>query len=134
MIQTSIALGNKRLLKLADLLFTVDAIHRKKREPTYKQTLYAHHKCGNNCDTPACAWGHYITIPSVSRRLKQSIKDYETISWYAAQNEFVMTFVECSEIFASWGCNYANTAKEAAKYIRQFVKARQAKIKALTTS
>lgn len=126
---TTIATGNRRLLKLAGILDKADAQHCKNKEPTYDQTALAH-----DCGTPACALGHYV----YAHPRKFSRANF--IKWGATQYhrsdtgsgfedikiEFALCVGEYYELFGTTGCNWAKTAKQAAKYIRNFVKQRAA--------
>jgi hypothetical protein len=105
---TSIKIGNRRLLKLASILDTADAEHRRRGEPTYDQRAFDH-----QCGTPACAYGHWISQSHVNRRLVLNERE--------AESEFAISPHEADELFSHRGCNYARTAKQAAKYIRKFV-------------
>lgn len=119
---TSIAVGNRRLLRLAKILDTADALHRKRKEPAYSQENWTH-----PCGTPACALGHYAAH-TPSRWFFEhgfpKIKAGIGGSW-AATEEFGLSDDNVAEIFSSRGCGGAKTAKQAAKYIRAFVKRRQ---------
>lgn len=115
--------GERRLLKLADVLDLADERHRAKKEPTYDQGQITH-----DCGTPACAIGHWI--PHSRRRL---IFTKEGVLFHAenfgidgirnaGHKEFRITYDQSDELFSSHGCGGARTAKQAAKYIRRFVK------------
>ena len=110
---TSLAVGNRRLLKLADVLDTADAEHKRKGEPTYSQ-IYFNHSCG----TPACALGHACAIPAI-RRAGMSERDY-----LRSVEVFCLSNGQWHELFDSFGCGEAKTAKQAARYIRAFVRRR----------
>ncbi len=113
--------GANRLLKLALILDTADKLHEKKGEPTYCQEQYRHF-----CGTPACALGHWaaanpkrwtfdkLGFPFVARGLESGV--------HSAVDEFGISYSEVVELFHSNGCGKAKTAKEAARYIRAFVK------------
>lgn len=113
---TTVAVGNRRLLKLADILDKADALHRKLGEPGYDQTRVSHN---NECRTPACAWGHWRAQPNVTKRLG------EWASMCFIESEFSISEYDAELIFGGEGCESAKTAKQAAKYIRAFVKRRQ---------
>lgn len=118
----SLALGNKRLLMLADRLNIVDAIHRKKGEPTYDQSSLVH-----ACGSPACAAGHYLNMPHVKRRdLVWTVPSFEREFCLDTRTPPYGVSTDFGKLFGQTGCDGAKTAKQAAKYIRQFVKARQA--------
>lgn len=112
-------LGNRRLLKLAAVLFVADAIHRANKQPTYNQGVLTH-----DCGTPACAWGHYGFIPSVQKR-GINIMNISCSLCETAAAEFGITISQAHELFGIFGCNHARTAKQAARYITNFVKRRQ---------
>ncbi len=111
--------GANRLLKLALILDTADALHKKKCEPRYDQNLYRH-----PCGTPACALGHWaaanpkrFTVTPFGIPLTATSYGIET-----AVLEFGIDFDEVEELFDVYGCGGAKTAKQAARYIRAFVK------------
>ena len=124
---TTIAVGNRRLLRLAAILDKADALHKKRGEPTYDQDRIVH-----PCGTPACAWGHWAHDQRVNAKRKME-------KWYddnlAAVREFALALardedgevIEAEELFGGFGCDNAETAKQAAKYIRAFVKRRSRK-------
>jgi hypothetical protein len=108
-------LGARRLLKLAKILDTADAIAKKNGSPTYRQDAYEH-----DCGTPACAWGHY----SFHTRRLNNWRDGKLVNTWGveAEKEFGITWDEAWSIFSSEGMGHARTAKAAARYIRAFVK------------
>lgn len=124
---TTRAVGNRRLLKLADILDKVDATSRKLKKPGYKQTRFVH-----PCGTPACAIGHWAAH---NRRRGWSVEvnnavgsitkngSYNTIT--AGREEFDLDIAEYWRLFAGHGCGQARTGKEAAKFIRRFVAKRK---------
>lgn len=123
---TSLAIGNRRLLKLANILDTADAAHRKRKEPTYSQYEFTH-----DCGTPACALGHWAAANprrwyfegSLYPQLRNAGSPY-TSPLDDACDEFSIDSDETQELFDVGGCGNARTAKQAAKYIRAFVKRR----------
>lgn len=124
---TTISVGNRRLLKLADILDKADVEHRKAREPTYNQRVIAH-----DCGTPGCAAGHWAFANP--RRWRIDSNTFMTVLKAAPDKmgvdaiaeEFALTWHQHDELFAYDGCGGARTAKQAAKYIRAFVKKRSA--------
>lgn len=125
-------LGWKRLLKLADILDVADAEHRAKGEPRYRQSKFAH-----ACGSPACALGHYAAH-NRRRGWRIGLTNVTGTQWALVHGqaigcaypsvlkEFELTKPEAAELFAADGCSDARTAKQAAKYIRAFVKRKQA--------
>lgn len=118
-------LGWKRLLKLADILDVADAQHRKLREKTYSQLSFTH-----PCGTPACALGHYATN---NRRRGWSVEGGCVVyggrmltEYTKVEQEFEVSRNDCKELFSAEGCGNSKTAKQAAKYLRKFVKRKQA--------
>lgn len=118
-------LGWKRLLKLAAILDTADAQHKAKGERTYRQSIFTH-----ACGTPACALGHYVANTrrgdwSMSRTAVlfggEPLHDFVPVS-----AEFGISEDEAMRIFSTFGCDNAKTAKQAARYLRKFVKRKQA--------
>jgi hypothetical protein len=110
-------LGARRLLRLAKILDTADATHRKKGEPPYDQEAYKH-----PCGAPACAWGHYLAHSKTARtRFEIEDGNYWGATLFAPA-EFDISDEEACELFDSYGCGNARTAKQAAAYIRAFVK------------
>lgn len=120
--------GLNRLLKLATILDTADAEHRKKSEPLYNQTIYVH-----PCGTPACAlgmWafanpGRWVLVGGHSPRLKEML----LTPIVSAETEFRISILDAELLFEIDGCNKASTAKQAAKYIRVFVKRKMEELK-----
>ena len=127
----TIAEGNARLLRLADILDAADdAAHIQQHEPTYDQQRYVH-----QCGTPACALGHwaaanpdrwYIGLDSLGDahifcRSNDSLDLDE-----ASCLEFSLSSREAVRLFGLSGCNHARTAKDAATFIRSFVRSREA--------
>ncbi len=111
--------GANRLLKLALILDTADALHAKKGEPGYNQGAYVH-----PCKTPACALGHWAAAHPKRWGFDLSgipyVDDVQSLD--AASDEFGIDENESVELFCFAGCGNAKTAKAAAKYIRTFVK------------
>jgi hypothetical protein len=125
---TSIALGNRRLLKLAR------QVDRRRR---YNQEFFAH-----ACGTPACAWGtHVINTPRLLKKARKygkekgHVTDMETNILFGinpfdghAEEEFAISCEQANELFGHEGCGHAGkSAKDAASYIREFVKRRSKK-------
>ena len=113
--------GEQRLLQLADLLERADVEHRDRGEKTYKQESYAH-----DCGTPACALGHWVwaerdRLPDLYDYMFRDAFMNGAAPFEAAADEFHISLNEVRELFGSDGCNYAETAREAAAYIRGFV-------------
>lgn len=116
--------GKERLLKLADILDVADAEHRSKKEPTYEQAASMH-----SCGTPACALGHWAVN---NRRRFRIDKDSQIITLRSdpttlfcgsiGATEFGITDEQGIELFSAQGCGEARTAKQAASYIRKFVR------------
>jgi hypothetical protein len=107
---TSIKIGNRRLLKLASILDTADAEHRKRGEPTYEQGCFRH-----ECGTPACALGHWIAHDD------GWLDQGSSADFLKAKDVFVLGAGDSQVLFGTDGCGGARTAKQAAKYIRAFV-------------
>jgi hypothetical protein len=125
-MKTSLALGNRRLSKLADILHVADEKHKKKGEQTYDQAMFMH-----ICGAPACALGHWaVANPRrwslIFGGLPRLILDGE-YPLRDAMKEFCISEDEYDELFLGAGCGNAQTAKQAAAYIRRFVKARMQK-------
>jgi hypothetical protein len=115
--------GERRLLKLADILDLADETHRAKKQPTYNQ-MHIEHDCG----TPACAIGHWIRhsrgrvyLTSNDVLLHKDAFGAEGVCLVGSV-EFRITGEQAYELFGGRGCDEARTAKQAAKYIRRFVK------------
>ena len=112
---TSVKIGNRRLLVLAAILDTADAEHRRKGEPTYNQTYWYHYNESSEPVGPACAGAHWEVSPQGRRVAREGV----VTDPFAVNNE------EWNELFSGTGCNNASTAKQAAKYIRGFVRRRE---------
>lgn len=122
MSPADIALGNQRLLQLAEMLDTADERHRANDEPEYDQS-YFHHPCG----TPSCAAGHW----AYSNKDRWSFPACRLIDGTGLgiqgdlECEFCLSSEEYDELFECDGCACARTANDAAAYIRAFVARRQ---------
>lgn len=117
-----IALGNRRLNKLADRLSVVDKARASAGLPGYCQRVFQHFPCG----TPACALGQYVEVAprwsmSNIRRIPLLAKFSTDSPALDAIKEFSLTSQDYSGIFGDHGCNNASSGKEAARYIRRFV-------------
>lgn len=128
-----IAAGNRELLRLAGILdkahveYATDASHLGgSTSKGYDQSEW-YHECG----TPACAYGHYVAHSPekfdawlggyVYRATGHgAINEIELVS----RREFALTLGEKRDLFSTEGCGYAQTAAEAAAFIRRFVAAR----------
>jgi hypothetical protein len=109
-------LGARRLLKLAKILDTADALHKKRAEGPYDQQIYQH-----ECGTPSCAWGHYVLSDKrIAARL--GMRKEEIYAGEHPKSEFGIDWEDANELFGMRGCGHAKTAKDASKYIRSFVK------------
>lgn len=101
---TTRAVGNRRLLQLADYL---EALPRGQYDQDTIST-----------DGPKCAIGHTWDMPQY-KRLKAKY-NYSASEFYALRRD------EWMQLFASTGCTQPNgkpatTGKQAAKFIRKFV-------------
>lgn len=128
----SVALGNKRLLRLAAILERVPKAHPKGGEMRgYDQGILVH-----PCGSPACAWGWWLYSDKSRRRriikeasvlcdwmvrTSSSSRGELTVMYDYARFEFGITAEDVCHMFSSFGCRNANTGAEAAQYIRDFV-------------
>lgn len=95
----------RRLEMLAKVLDTADVEHERKGEPAYDQGMTFH-----PCGTPACAAGHYMSIPSVRKREGDEIELTRPFdSWTLWERIF------------GYDAKH-RTAKQAAKAIRREVR------------
>lgn len=115
---TTVAVGNRRLLKLAGIL---DTARR------YNQSLFAY-----SCGTPACALGHWAAANP--RRWRLGFPEPPGLRsvllrhpFRAARVEFAMSDRDVTLMFGTGGCGCAKTGKQASRYIRRFVQSRSAK-------
>lgn len=131
------AMGNKRLLRLAEILEAVPRVHDVGAEKRGYDQARITHPCGS----PACAWGHWLlSSPARTRRIYKEAEGNGTLQRdhglygkagmllvYINQSpdEFYLTRDEQEELFDWDGCGGAKTGKQAAKYIRNFVAQRQ---------
>jgi hypothetical protein len=123
---TTLAVGNRRLLKLAAILDAADKRHRERQEPTYNQAAFVH-----PCGTPACAIGHWAAANPRRWRIS-SIGPIGLVEprnsrplgvFQEAVKEFALDAHDYGwdELFSKDGCGSAKNGKQAAKYIRQYV-------------
>lgn len=115
---TTLAVGNRRLLKLADILDEADADHRAKKEPTYNQGRFVH-----PCGAPACALGHWAAHQPSRWRLGMQCVDPCSGAQIREQAavDFALGMYDYDLLFAAGGCGEAKTGKQAARFIRKFV-------------
>lgn len=85
---------------------------------------------GYGCGTPACAMGHYAARRDLQRTFKLSDDGELTdndgmVVWHSDEDacqHFDITHEQALRLFDGiYGCGYAKTAKQAAKYIERFV-------------
>lgn len=124
---TTVAVGNRRLLKLAAILDKADALHKKRMEPSYRQLYYSH-----PCGTPACALGHWAANNPRRWEMRGRYPGSELVPFLgkghnaiygneSAEIEFSLDSIDAYDLFGMSGCDSAKTAKQAAAYIRKFV-------------
>lgn len=116
-------LGNQRLLDLAAILDSADAIHLERGERAYDQEVFTH-----PCGTPACALGHWAAAHPESWVFHCGVPVGLTTGsrWNQAAMDFFVDEEEYEELFGAFGCGFAQTSKDAASYIREFVSRRAA--------
>lgn len=68
-----------------------------------------------SCQTPACALGHWALRKGYNNNILRY--HYKTV----ANEDFGIGGYAYSSLFGPWGCNNAQTAKQAAEYIRNYV-------------
>lgn len=127
-MSVSIAVGNKRLLKLAAFLRTVP-----RRRFDYSTWIGEDWKGAQDlsCGTTACAMGWAATMPEFRRlglRLDEGVPslDGNGDGFDAAQELFGLELSESIDLFAPDDGEANATPKQVAKKIEQFVKARAA--------
>lgn len=118
-----------------DTQFEEKAVGRRTQITTYRQNTFSH-----PCGTPACAIGHYayrtparwgwstwgdlmLAPDAASLPLVFDISRNTEVhgAWRQVMHEFCISIEEVRELFETRGCGNAQTAKEAALYIRGFV-------------
>jgi hypothetical protein len=100
------AIYKKRLLKAADI---VEKVPREEFDMSDYQF---------SCGAPACVLGHY----AAATRKHIGMFIFDSDDYFGVNSE------EWFELFDSQGCGRAKTPKQAAKYIRQFVKRKEAEL------
>jgi len=126
-MKTSKARGNTRLLKLAGILEAIqEGATVRTGEPAYNQYKFAH-----ACNAPACALGYWAynnpkrwAWPVIV--LKNNSRG---VTWLDAREEFAISDEEYVNLFGIRGCNNAEDATAAARYIRDFVAERKGEVK-----
>lgn len=91
---------------------------------------------GNACGTPACVLGHYAARRDLQRTFKfakaeagdyaprvLSSADHGAMGYnaFAVREHFGVALSEGDELFSDFGCNGAQTPKQAIAYIRKFI-------------
>jgi hypothetical protein len=97
----------------------------------------------HDCGTPACAWGHYLLRRDLQNAFMASLESIDTEGFYSGlysgyahtsdgrirelvyssllvRAHFGIDFDETEEVFGPFGCNDAQSAREAAEYIEWF--------------
>jgi hypothetical protein len=117
--------GNRRLLRLAAYL----------REHARRQDFEMHVQV-NECGTPACAFGHYASMPRTPFKIGTSSRNqFMHVMHRGSQrsaffgdkescDHFGVSYAEVRELFDFCGCGCADTPKQAARYIERFVQRR----------
>ncbi len=106
----------KRLLNVAKAL-------REAPEPS-KFTMVRYF---NYCGTPACALGHYVFRTDLQKTFAKNDFIRGGLSSYTDDSvltHFGISNRESEDLFGDDGCDMADTAIEAAKYIENFVENR----------
>lgn len=119
-------MNTDRLLRLATLL---DARHATAKQPEYSQSCFTY-----QCGAPACALGHWA-IENKERwklKLRGPFRSYPDLYYkqgnklihpmLGAELEFDLSENDVDELFGCTGCGNAQSAAEAAAYIRDFVR------------
>ncbi len=117
-------MNKRRLLRLASILDKADAEHKKRGEPRYLQKQFIH-----GCGAPACALGSYAAATRRRWTFTYGCPQFKTEAESPFQDaavEFGISLDESLELFDGDGCGGAKTAKQAAAYIRKFVKRHEA--------
>jgi hypothetical protein len=88
---------------------------------------YYQGRIGHPCGTPACAIGHYAYEGNTGRfgwtkdGEAHSARDFPAHLFKQIEHEFCLGTYEVDVIFGGAGCDNAQTAGEAAEFIRQFI-------------
>lgn len=93
---------------------------------SYNQRWFTH-----SCGTPACALGHWAASrKSKGLKLRDGMvlypQRFNGSIQYAADIDFDISLKEANELFELDGCGNAQTAAEAAAYIRKFIARKRA--------
>ena len=99
------AIHKRRLLKAADI---VEKVQRGK---------FDMHLFYNECGSPSCVLGHYQAV--TKKITRRQVYDFDVAEHFGLKGW------EDVDLFGSEGCGGAKTGKQAAKYIRQFVKRKE---------
>lgn len=113
------SLSETRLRQLAEILDTADQKAAERNEPKYYQGNFTH-----ACGAPACALAQWATHNPDRWEFIAGIpylKDPPNFTAeYGAFIDFNITLAESLELFSHRGCGNAQSAQEAAAYIRRF--------------
>lgn len=118
-----------RLVKLAEALESPLPKKLRKSKARYDQTRFVH-----SCGTPACALGYYA-----QKSEGRFYFNYERAGEYwhfrhfifgssviaGAIEEFGITNAEANTLFGGLGCGNAQSRKQAAKFVREFIASKQ---------
>jgi hypothetical protein len=115
--------GNRRLLRLAAYL------REHARSEDFDMRVQV-----NPCGTPACAFGHYASMPRTPFTIDAGAvckvvmhRGSQRPAFFGdaeVRDHFGVRYVEVRELFAASGCGCADTPRQAARYIERFVKRR----------
>lgn len=120
-----------RALHIRRLLNVVRALEESPNPDKFTMKRFGH-----ECGSPACALGHYCSRPDLQSAFLLSRHAEDAACWPAPTDDvtaclgidnieicahFGLTADEAMDLFDENGCGGAQTALEAAKYIRDFV-------------
>jgi hypothetical protein len=137
---TTLAVGNRRLLRLAAILERVPRTREKDGAPKFYMGKFKH-----QCGSPSCAAGWWMHHNPARWTQRLTLRRSGLGVWDSLRREFALDAMERAHpfakkwpripledstiLFSSDGCDGARTGKQAAKFIRRFVRWRTAEAK-----
>lgn len=114
-------------MKRERLLNVARALRESPKPNKFTMDMYA-----RDCNTPACAWGHYCFRQDLQSEFQLSpatglpidifTKNPVTLMDSRMDEHFGLTSDQVIELFSVGGCGGAKTAIDAAEYIEEFVR------------